>query len=516
MAGKGRRFDQYLIPKPLMEIEGKSMIEHVVDMYPRNSEFIFICHQDHLKNTPLRKLLTRISPGCTIVSVDDKLLGGPAVTVTAAFEHIKDDEEVIVNYCDFVQIWNFDAMMKRLRDVKPAGAIMSFRGFQPSSLGSTYYAYLRVNENDFVTELREKQSFSEDRTKDFASTGTYYFGTGNVFKKYVSELIKRPELAVNGEFYMSLPYVLMMKDNLSVLNHEVSKFICFGTPRDYELYKFWSEFFLKYSPTLITFDNVNINVTNIFPLAGGARDFKELGFDGPNFMLPLMNKNLAYYSFKTNPKGVKNIFIGLDKERAYFEQADLFKDHNSEVIMLDEVKNGNAASIYEIRDRIAPDAPVCVSGATYLLEYNERKLAKLMEQEDIDIILFSFTHHECVLRNPEMFAYARTKNNVEVAEIVEKQTISSSPYRDQALTGTAIFKKAKDLFDSIGQELAIRKDGKAYFLSSVNHLLGKKKVVIFEVDKFIPIRTITNYKEFAYWQDYFDALPYHPYSKILQ
>jgi len=516
MAGRGRRFDQYLIPKPLIEIDGKPMIEHVVSMFPRDSEFVFICHESHLATTPLFKVLSRAALNGRIVSVGDDMLGGPAVTCRAAFDVVADDEEVIVNYCDFVQVWEFGSFMEALRDSHPDGAVVSFRGFHPSSMGTTYYAYLKVDNGGMITDVREKRSFAEDRTLDYASTGTYYFRSGRVFKDYVARLVERPDCAVNGEYYMSLPYNLMIADGLRILNYEVAQFITFGTPRDYELYKFWSEFFLRYSPGVISFDNVNLNATNIFPLAGGDRDFAAIGYDGPNFVLPIMNKSLAYYSLKTTPKGVRNIFICLRRESEHMERLDILEAAGAEVLWLDSVRNGNAATIYEARGLVDPALPVCVSGATYLLDYDERRLSHLMEEPDVDVILFAFSHHECVLRNPSMFAYAHVHNHIEVDAIIEKRAISSNPYRDYALTGTAIFRRAEDLFTGVAREMGRQNSDRVYFLSSVNHLLGIRKVVIFEVDKFVPVRSAADYQEFVYWQDYFDSCGHHPYSKTRQ
>ncbi len=516
MAGRGKRFNDFLSPKPLIEIDGKPMIEHVMDYFPKNSEYIFICNENHLAGTPMRKILTKNSPGCKIVGVSDDMLKGPAYSSLAAFSYIDDDEEVIVNYCDFIQKWDYSQFMSQIDNKKPDGAIVSFRGFHPSSLGETYYAYMKVDKDNYVTELREKKSFSEDRKQDYGSTGTYYFASGRLFKDYVKRLVSNPENACNGEFYMSLPFILMIKDGLRILNYEVRKFICLGTPRDYELYKFWSEFFLHYAPNFVTFDNINLKVTNIFPLAGGEYDFRSLGIDVPNFMIPVMNRTLIEYSFKSNPRGVRNIFIGLPEHEEYFNKLAITKESSSQMVYLDEKKNGNAATIYESRGHVEEEFPVCVCGSTYILDYNERKIANLMEKDDIDIILFSFSHHECVLRNPEYFAYAKLKNNIEVEEIVEKKTISNNPYFDQALTGTAIFKRAGDLYDCIKESRDANASKKLYYLSCLNNILKKRKVVIFEVDKFVPIRTPTNYLEFKYWQDFFDKRGYHPYSKTLQ
>lgn len=516
MAGKGKRFSDYLAPKPLIEIDGKPMIEHVLDYFPRNADFIFICHEDHLQNTNLHEILMRISPKCEIISISDDMLKGPAYSSIAAFPLIKDDEEIIVNYCDFIQTWDYNDFIHQIHEKKPDGAIISFKGFHPSSLGKTYYAYLKVDNNGYVIDLKEKESFSEDRTKDYASTGTYYFSSGKVLKKYINQLVSNPKYAVNGEFYMSLPYILMIKDGLKILNYEIDKFICLGTPRDYELFKFWSEFFLKYSSKFVTFDNINLKVTNIFPIAGNEYDFKSIGINTPNFMVPLMNKTLIEYSFKSNPISVRNIFIGLKNHEEYFKKLEIFNYKYSEVVLLDKTGNGNAYTIFELKNRIKPNDPICVCGSTHIIDYNERKLANMMEKKDIDVILFSFSHHESVLRNPNNFAYAKLKNNIEVKEIIEKKTISDNPYEDQALLGVSIFKKAGDLFESIRLEIEKQTSNKLYYLTCLNNILDKRKVVIYEVDKFVPIRTVTDYMEFVYWQDYFDSRVYHPYRKMLQ
>ena len=52
MSGFGERFRQagYSIPKPLIEIESKPIIAHVIDMFPGENDFIFICNQEHLNN----------------------------------------------------------------------------------------------------------------------------------------------------------------------------------------------------------------------------------------------------------------------------------------------------------------------------------------------------------------------------------------------------------------------------------------------------------------------------------
>ena len=59
MAGSGTRFVRagYKAIKPLIEVDGRPMIEHVVRMFPGEHDFLFICARPHLEETPLRTVL---------------------------------------------------------------------------------------------------------------------------------------------------------------------------------------------------------------------------------------------------------------------------------------------------------------------------------------------------------------------------------------------------------------------------------------------------------------------------
>ena len=56
MSGFGERFRRagYALPKPLIEIDGKPIVAHVINMFPGESDFIFICNQEHLNEPAYR------------------------------------------------------------------------------------------------------------------------------------------------------------------------------------------------------------------------------------------------------------------------------------------------------------------------------------------------------------------------------------------------------------------------------------------------------------------------------
>ena len=59
MSGIGKRFIDagYEDPKPLIVVDGKTIIEHVCDLFPEEDKFTFICNSKHLNETNMREVL---------------------------------------------------------------------------------------------------------------------------------------------------------------------------------------------------------------------------------------------------------------------------------------------------------------------------------------------------------------------------------------------------------------------------------------------------------------------------
>ncbi len=240
MSGKGNRFVQagYKTPKPLIEVEGKKIIEHVLNMFPNEDDVIFICNEEHLATTPMREILKKLKPNSRILSIVSHNKG-PAYAVAHAFDHIKDNEEVMVSYCDFTQNWDYEKFKQEVKDLKVAGAIPSYTGFHPHLLHKNLYGGILCNNNNMVINYKEKHCFTENPEESHHSSGAYYFSNGELLKKYTTEVIHN-DINVGGEHYMSLLYYLFIRDNLSIYAPEVSHFMQWGTPEDLEEYEAWS------------------------------------------------------------------------------------------------------------------------------------------------------------------------------------------------------------------------------------------------------------------------------------
>ena len=116
-------------------------------------------------------------------------------------------------------------------------------GFHPSSFSGTLYCYLKVLNKEIIG-LREKRSFTNQPSSEFASTGSYYFKNFSDLKYYTNKTFQNKKLIKNfKEMYVSLLYLTILNKKKKILNFEADKFISLGTPKDYSQYIDWQNFF---------------------------------------------------------------------------------------------------------------------------------------------------------------------------------------------------------------------------------------------------------------------------------
>jgi NDP-sugar pyrophosphorylase family protein len=245
MSGLGSRFIEagYQDPKPLIKVNGKPIIEYVINLFPGETDFIFVCREEHLNETNMAEVLKKLMPSGEIVSIPGHKLG-PVYAVAQVLDRIDDNEPVITNYCDFYMDWDYADFKKVVEETACAGAIPSYTGFHPHLLPEkNVYAGCRVDEQNNLLEIKEKFSFTQDKTKSHHSGGTYYFGKGQYVKKYFTQMMEE-KIQLNGEYYISLVYPLMLRDNLNVLVYDKIPHFCqWGTPEDLEEYNYWRNIF---------------------------------------------------------------------------------------------------------------------------------------------------------------------------------------------------------------------------------------------------------------------------------
>ncbi len=513
MSGFGERFRKagYTVPKPLIEVNGKPMIEYVINMFPGETHFSFVCNQDHLNNDEyqMKEILNEVCPSGNIFGIEPHKLG-PVHAVMQIDSHIDDNEQVIVNYCDFSCYWKYKEFKEFVSKENLDGAIPSYRGFHPHTIWSNYYAYLQTKEN-FLIDIQEKEPFTKEPKKEFASSGTYYFKSGKLMKDYFTKCVNL-ELKVNDEYYVSMVYKEMIKDGLKIKPFELEHFMQWGTPRDLEDYLYWSDIFINYK------NKKNpVEGTLVMPMAGLGSRFDNKEYELPKPLIPVNNVPMAIKAYKDLPSSKKNLSI-LRKD--LFELNLLKKEltmsfENLDFYELEQLTNGQAITCYEaIKNTEEIDNPLTISACDNGVIYDHKKFISLMENTNIDIIVWVARGYPGAIRNPEMYGWVDVDPEGIVTGVSVKKPLLN-PEEDPVIIGTFTYKES-DYFIEAVESMVLRKgsvNSEFYIDSclqdSINH---GKKVAAFEVDKYICWGTPNDLRTYEYWQSCFNKWDEHPYT----
>jgi len=514
MSGIGNRFIQagYKEPKPLIVVDNKPIIEHVCDLFPNEDKFTFICNSKHLSETNMREVLLSIKPNANIVEIPNHKKG-PVYAVSLIEDLIEDNEEVIVNYCDFGTYWDYADFLKHTRERNADGAIPSYKGFHPHMLGSTNYAFMRDNEQ-WMLEIKEKEPFTNNRMNEYASNGTYYFKKGIFVKKYFKELMKK-DINLNGEYYVSLIYNLLIQDNLKVSIYNVQHMLQWGTPQDVEEYNTWSKYF-KDAISETKKPKAQENSVTLIPLAGRGSRFAKVGYENPKPLISVSGKPMIIQAANSLPNSANQIFVTLQEHLDNYELENTLKNEytNSKIISINEVTEGQAITCSLGLKDADTNASLLIAATDNGMIYNKVKYQELIEDESVDAIIFTFKNHISSKNNPQMYGWVKTENN-RATGVSVKVPISDDPYNDHAIVGTFWFKKV-EYFNKALKSLIdknIRVNGEYYVDSLMGELIELGlNVRVFEVDDYICWGTPDDYETFVYWQSFFHKVNWHPYS----
>lgn len=240
MAGTGNRFVQqgYTSPKPFININGRIVIDYLLDAFDREKdEFVFIVNANHIIDHDIENILKSLVKSATVISIPNHKKG-PVYTTQQAFEFIKDEEEVIISYCDNPYIWDYSQFKLFIKKEKPDGCIISHSGFHPHSLNSTKMAFMKTD-GEKVIEIKEKECYTNNHLQEHASTGTYYFKKGSYVKKYFDQMVEK-DLNYNGEYYVTLAYNLLIQDDLNIAYFDTPFVTVFGTPEEVKSFEAWA------------------------------------------------------------------------------------------------------------------------------------------------------------------------------------------------------------------------------------------------------------------------------------
>lgn len=519
MSGFGERFRRagYSVPKPLIEIEGKPLVAHVIDMFPGEEEFIFVCNQDHLDTPEYRmdEILHTYAPNGTVVGIAPHKLG-PVHAVQQVADLLVPDEPVVVNYCDFTCYWDWNHFKSFVEASKCAGAIPAYRGFHPHSLGSTNYAYMR-EEGGWVQDIQEKQPYTDNRMAEYASSGTYYFASAELMKTAMRETVTQG-LTVGGEFYISLVYKVLLAEDEPVAVYPLQHFMQWGTPEDVAEYNMWSNAFRSLAkPVIETTESVG---TLILPMAGLGQRFVDAGYEVPKPLIPVSGQPMVAQAANDLPPTDHQVFVLRDDMPGFEDVSAELKSRypNSMVEVLDGVTEGQACTArigLEAAEREFGNVaePVTIAACDNGALYDNEAFAALLTEDEVDIVVWAVRGYANAARRPEMFGWIEVDTDGWINSISVKKPLDD-PSRDPIVLGTFTFRRVSDFLRAADRLIARdgRVNGEFYIDDCINDAIELGlRCRVFEVDSYLCWGTPNDLRTFEYWQSCFDKWLGSPY-----
>ena len=221
MAGAGSRFEKagYTFPKPLIEVNGKPMIQVVVENINVDAKHIFVVQKSHYDKYNLKTVLNNISPDCDIIQVEG-VTEGAACTTLLAKEYIDNDEPLLMANSDQFVEWDSNEFMYSMVGDNIDAGILTFKSNHPK------WSYAKLNDDGFISEVQEKNPIS-----DIATVGIYYWSKGSDYVKYAEQMIEANK-RVNNEFYVCPVFNEAIQDGKKVKVFNIENMWGLGTPED--------------------------------------------------------------------------------------------------------------------------------------------------------------------------------------------------------------------------------------------------------------------------------------------
>ena len=180
-------------------------------------DVVLLARTAHLEAEPeFARALTQ-DHGGRVVKVD-RLTEGSVCTILLARREINRNAPLLIANCDQIVDFDCSKFIKDCLDRK---------------LGrNTKWSYARVDDHDFVVEVREKVAISE-----LATVGIYFFAKAAYFVDAAIDMIARND-RVNNEFYTCPVYNYMIAQGQRVGIYEIAQDAMhgIGVPEDLDAY----------------------------------------------------------------------------------------------------------------------------------------------------------------------------------------------------------------------------------------------------------------------------------------
>jgi len=218
-AGIGKRFkdEGYDLPKPLIMVNGKPMICHLINnLVTNDSDKIYIGYLIQFDFYNFKDVVKKHSNKQIEFIQISYNTNGAVETLNIMLKDISNNDNVLVIDCDTFYL---EDIIKNYRYSLQKNVVFYFN----DETNNEAYSFIKLD-NENVVDIVEKKKISNN-----ANIGAYGFESVNLLKKYCDYLLGN-NIRQKNEFYVSGLYKQMISDNINVIGKEIKEFYNVGVP----------------------------------------------------------------------------------------------------------------------------------------------------------------------------------------------------------------------------------------------------------------------------------------------
>jgi NDP-sugar pyrophosphorylase family protein len=259
-------------------------------------------------------------------------------------------------------------------------------------------------------------------------------------------------------------------------------------------------------------------------MAGAGSRFSKKGYKDPKPLINVSNKPMIIQAVKCLPNTTNQVFICQEKHLQDYPLEENIRNYyyNSKIIPLNNITEGQACTteIGIINSNIKNDDAILISACDNGIYFNHEKYNSLVNNNEIDIIVWTFKNEPTSRNNPNMYAWLETDENEFIKNVSCKKFDSQKHdlVNSHVIIGTMFYRKSKHFLDGLKKnyEENIRSNNEFYVDDVLNQNIKMGlKVKAFQVENYICWGTPDDYETYNYWQNFFHRCPWHPYNKRL-
>ena len=264
----------------------------------------------------------------------------------------------------------------------------------------------------------------------------------------------------------------------------------------------------------------------LMPMAGAGKRFADAGYAELKPLIPTTERRdgrqypMAVCAMRDAllcaDEAVSLIFVIRTDHEGDIRPVLLQHYPDAAIVGVDHLTEGQACTCLLARSSINNDEPLLIIGCDNGMVF--QKEAFDAASAEADVLVFTYRHHEAVLKNPSAYGWVKVKDGTDiVTDVSVKRAISDHPMEDHAIVATFWFRRGSDFVRCAEEMIAAddRVNGEFYVDQVIRYCVKNGlDTRAFEIERYIGWGTPEDYENYEntlrYWRGFTHCAAFLP------